>query len=477
MLQAFLESSADRLPDKVALICGGQRFTYREVESQANRQAHALMAAGVRRFDRVVIYLDNSISTVTAIFGSLKAGAVFVVVNPATKGEKLTYILNDCGAKALITDSDKWQGGAPVPEIVPPTPNALLPSHRPGSQCIDIDLAALIYTSGSTGKPKGVMLTHLNMLSAAKSITTYLENTPEDIVLNVLPLSFDYGLYQVLMMFKVGGTLVLERSFVYPYEMIEILLQKKVTGLPIVPTLLAMLLQMDLSKWEFPSLRYITTTAAVLPVNHLAKLRAMLPGVKIFSMYGLTECKRVSYLPPEQIDIRPTSVGRAIPNSEVYILDGELVVRGSHVMKGYWNLQEESEKVLKPGQLPGEKVLHTGDLFRIDGEGYLYYLGRKDEMFKSRGEKVSPREIEDVLCSMPEIAEAAVTGVVDQVLGEAIHAFVVPANGVALSGSSVLQHCAKHLEEFLVPKYVTICEELPKLPNGKIDKLRLTAAK
>ncbi len=459
MVQGFLEDSADSYPDKVALVCGERRVTYREVEMLANRQAHALIAAGVKRGDRVVIYLDNSVEAVAAIFGVLKANAVFVVVNPATKPDKLAYLIADCGATAVIDKKDPL--------------DAALPEHRPERSCIDIDLAALIYTSGSTGKPKGVMLTHLNMLTAARSITQYLENTGDDIVLNVLPLSFDYGLYQLLMMFKVGGTLVLERSFVYPFALVEIMMREKISGLPIVPTISAILLQLDLAKWQFPALRYITNTAAALPLAQILKLRALFPSVKLFSMYGLTECKRVSYLPPEQIDVRPTSVGRGMPNTEVYIVDGELVVRGAHVMKGYWNLPDETDKMLKPGPLPGEKVLHTGDLFRADEEGYLYFLGRKDDIIKSRGEKVSPREIEDVLCLMPGVAEAAVIGRPDPVLGEAIHAFVTPVNGTVLMPREILRHCAQRLEEFLVPKQVEVLASLPKSPNGKIDKKQL----
>jgi acyl-CoA synthetase (AMP-forming)/AMP-acid ligase II len=229
---------------------------------------------------------------------------------------------------------------------------------------IDIDLAALIYTSGSTGQGKGVMLTHLNIVSAATSISTYLENTADDIILNVLPLSFDYGLYQLLMTFKIGGTLVLERSFTYPREILNMIAREHVTGFPIVPTIGSILLQMDLGAYNLPDLRYITNTAAALPVEHIRKLRRAFPAVKIFSMYGLTECKRVSYLPPDQLDIRPGSVGRGMPNEEVYVVDehgervgpnvvGELVIRGANVMKGYWELPEETAQVLRPGPFVG----------------------------------------------------------------------------------------------------------------------------
>mgnify|MGYP001064100678 CR=1 FL=1 len=510
-VETFLELSAQRFPDKTALVCGNRRLTYSQIEEQCNRFAHALMAEGVERCDRVAVYLDNSVEAVISIFSSLKAGAVFLMVNPTTKVEKLTYILNDCRAKALITHAKKLQaikncwGQTPHLRIivVAGTDTAdmnntdkrfvfldqclhqrPLLSQPPTKKCIDIDLAALIYTSGSTGKPKGVMMTHLNIVSAATSITTYLENTPDDIIVNVLPLSFDYGLYQALMGFKIGGTVVLERDFTYPYAVIEKIIREKVTGFPIVPTISAILLRMDLRKYDFSSLRYLTNTAAALPTDHISKLRKLFPHVKIYSMYGLTECKRVSYLPPDQIDIRPTSVGKGMPNEEVYIVDeqgrragpgivGELVVRGANVMKGYWEMPEETERVLRPGPLPGEKVLYTGDLFRMDEEGYLYFVGRKDDIIKTRGEKVSPKEVENVLYSLEGVAEAAVFGVPDEVLGQAIKAVIALREGAYLTQEDVLRHCAQHLEDFMVPKYVEFRDTLPKTATGKISKREL----
>jgi len=280
---------------------------------------------------------------------------------------------------------------------------------------------------------------------------------------------------------------LLERSFTYPYRIIELLNQEHVTGFPIVPTISAVLLQLDLSAHRFPALRYITNTAAALPTDHIRRLRDLFPDVKIFSMYGLTECKRVSYLPPDQIDIRPTSVGRGMPNEEVYVVDdtgqrasagtvGELVVRGSNVMKGYWELPEETDRMLKPGPLPGEKVLHTGDLFRMDEEGYLYFVGRKDDIIKTRGEKVSPREVEDVLHAMPGVAEAAVIGVPDEVLGEAIKAVVRPQVGAKLTAEEVIHWCSLKLENFMVPKFVEFQGEFPKTLTGKISKRELAMA-
>jgi amino acid adenylation domain-containing protein len=512
-LEEFLEHSAERSPDKTALVCGARRLTYGQIENQANQLAHTLLAHGLERCDRAVVYAGNTVETAIAVFAILKAGGVFVLVNPTTKQDKLAYFLNNCRATILVTAGKllmpAMAAAAQAPYLhsvlvsglseeraLPVAPSLRVcslegemeaqPTHRCPRRNIDIDLAALIYTSGSTGQPKGVIMTHLSMVAAATSITTYLENTSWDIIINLLPLSFDYGLYQWLMACKIGGTLVLEQSFLYPHAVLETLVRERVTGFPIVPTISSLLLQLDLSKYRFPDLRYITNTAAALPAEHIRQLRNLFPTVKLFSMYGLTECKRVSYLPPSQVDVRPGSVGRGMPNEEVYVVDdqgarvpagamGELVVRGANVMKGYWELPEETEKVLKPGPFPGERVLHTGDLFRTDDEGYLYFVGRKDDIIKTRGEKVSPREVENVLYAHPGIAEAAIIGVPDPVLGNAVCAFVSPKPGTTLNEREVLGFCADRLEDFMVPKLVRIRETLPKSANGKIAKKELAA--
>jgi long-chain acyl-CoA synthetase len=512
LLNHFLEKSAEKFPDKIALVCQGERLTYQQINSSANRLAKGLKDFGVERGDRVAIFLENSVESVLSIFGILKADAVFVVINPTTKKDKLAYILNNCRVKALITGSDKTDllkevlqkthsvksvilTGKQESEVKMFLPDKRVfyfdkvlgsyPDNSLENKNIDLDLASIIYTSGTTGNPKGVMLSHLNMVSAASSITQYLENTSDDVILNVLPLSFDYGLYQILMGFKIGGRVILEKSFLYPYVIIELILKEKVTGFPGVPTIFAILLQLeDLKKQNFDSLRYISNTAAALPIAFIKKIRETFPKAKLYSMYGLTECKRVSYLPPEELDRRPGSIGKGMPNEEVYIVNesgqkvetgevGELVVRGSNVMLGYWELPEETAKVLKPGPLPWERVLYTGDLFRMDEEGFLYFVGRKDDIIKCRGEKVSPKEIENVLYNLEGVLEAAVVGVPDEILGQAIKAFVVLKEGIPLSEKDVLRHCQKNLEDFMVPKSVEIVETLPKTDSGKIRKVGL----
>lgn len=507
LLHGFLEGSFERHPDKTALVAGDRRLRYADVESAANRLAAALRAGGVGYGDRVVTYLDNTAESAIAVWGILKADAAFVVLNPTMKAEKLAYVLGNCRAAGFVTHRSKWEAasgparGTPSLRTVvvagdPPAaagePFAIrgwdeiqssFPAERPARRAIDIDLAALIYTSGTTGNPKGVVLTHRNMVSASTSITTYLENRPDDVILSVLPLSFDYGLYQAIMAAQFGGTLVLERSFLYPYAVIETLKKERATGFPIVPTISAILLQMEEPRKEsFPSLRYLTNTAAALPVSHIRGLRELFPGARLYSMYGLTECKRVSYLPPEQLDIRPTSVGRGMPNEEVYLVDdhdrpitepgvvGQLVVRGANVMQGYWELPGETARALRPGRWPWEKTLYTGDLFRMDEEGYLYFVARGDDIIKTRGEKVSPKEVENALYEHPDVLEAAVVGVPDATLGEAIKAYVVARPGRTLAAKEIVAHCLRHLEDFMVPKIVEFRESLPKTSTGKITK-------
>jgi long-chain acyl-CoA synthetase len=507
-VERFLTESADRHPGRTALVAGSKRLTYSELDRASDSLAKALVLNNVRRGNRVVMFMGNCWETVVGIFAVLKAGAVLVPLNPSTRADKLTYVLKDCRATAVLTQAHLFPtakvavGNAPSVSLTiiagsreslsgtgrirfEDALNTELPKHLkdPG---IELDLAMLVYTSGSTGLPKGVMMTHQNVVAAATSITTYLENTAGDIILNVLPISFDYGLYQVLMAAKAGATLVLEKSFEFPHVIFETMKAERVTGLPLVPTIAAMILQMkDLKVDDFPYLRYITNTAAALPPAHIARLQELFPQAKIFSMYGLTECKRCTYLPPDELARRPDSVGIAIPGTEAYVVSeagkglgpgetGELVIRGPHVMKGYWENPEATARALRDGPHPWEKVLYTGDLFRSDADGFLYFLGRKDDLIKSRGEKVSPKEVENVLYQLAGIAEAAVIGVPDPILGHAIKAVIALAPGARLTDRDIIRHCASHLEDFMVPKVIQFRDALPKTESGKISR-RLVA--
>jgi long-chain acyl-CoA synthetase len=507
LLHEFLATSVAQKPDKVALVCDNHAYTYAQLAQRAAQLALELQRRGVARGDRVALFLDNGIELVAGVFAALAAGAVFMPVNPLTKADKLAYMLNDSRATALVTSASlasvyedalalnrsvlscivAGHGEARDHRIVrypePMTNDSMAPED---AGLIDQDLASIIYTSGSTGDPKGVMLTHLNMVSAARSVSTYLGLRHDDVIICVLPLAFDYGLYQLLMSVRVGATLVLERSFTFPVKVLERMVQHKVSVFPGVPTIFSMLMNIGtLSSYDLHALRMITNTAAALSEEHIRQLRGLFPQAQLFSMYGLTECKRVTYLPPEQLDIRPTSVGRGMPNEEVWLVDesgrrlpngstGELVIRGSNVMRGYWEKPEETAKRLKPGPIPGEMILHSGDIFRTDEEGYLYFVARKDDIIKSRGEKVSPREVENALYALEGVYEAAVVGVPDPLLGQAVKAFVVLKQGYRYSERDVIKHCIGRLENFMAPKHVEFVDALPKTDTGKIKKTGLT---
>ncbi len=510
LLHEFFFETAVRDPNKIALVCDGHRYSYADLGTRINTLAHTLRESGVKRGDRVALFLDNSVELAVGVYATLTIGAVFMPVNALTKQDKLAYLLNDSRAAALVTDialeniwvealaenksviaaivvnGDATNFAESVASRCVPYPTNLISIKITEPATIDCDLASIIYTSGSTGEPKGVMLTHLNMVSAARSVSGYLELKPDDIIICVLPLAFDYGLYQLLMSIKVGATLVLERSFVFPIKVLEIMVKENVTVFPGVPTIFSLLMNLKgLEKFDLAALRKITNTAAALSEEHIRRLRALFPQAILYSMYGLTECKRVTFLPPDQLDIRPTSVGRGMPNEEVWLVDdagnrlpngstGELVIRGSNVMRGYWEKPAETAKRLKPGPNVGEMVLYSGDLFRTDEEGWLYFVARRDDIIKSRGEKVSPREVENAIYSLEGVQDVAVIGIADEVLGQAIKAFIVQREGFSLTEREVIRHCLGHLENFMAPKVVEFVIELPKTDTGKIKKTSLS---
>ncbi|MDP3541028.1 MAG: AMP-binding protein [Elusimicrobiota bacterium] len=507
LVQEFLRRSAALRPQATALVCGERRFTYERLEASANRLAGALAGKGVRRGDRVALYLDNSPECVIGIFAALKAGAAFVAISRGAKPDKLLAILNDCSASAVILDVAALGQGLleRLPEEAPslrtvvacggaPRPSdpllldfaavqASFPDQVPAVRAIDLDLACLIYTSGTTGESKGVMCDHGNMVFAAETIARYLKHSERDVVLSVLPLAFSYGLYQLLATFAAGGTLVLEESFAFPELVLERMAREGATGFAAVPSIFARLLSMDLNGVDLSALRYLTNAAAGLPVEQVRSVRLLFPGAELYLMHGLTEVARTMYLPPDQVDARPASSGLPLDGTELWLEDeegrrlgpgeaGELIVRGRHVMRGYWGAPELSARRFRPGALPGERVCCSGDLFYTDAQGYYYFVSRKDDMIKSRGRKVAPREAEDILYRIPGVLEAAVIGIPHPELGQAVKAFIV-APGAGLIEAAVIAHCRKHMEEFMVPRAVEFVTELPKTASGKLRRMDL----
>lgn len=494
-IERYLQDSAARDGARTAIVAGETRLSYAHFLDLSTRMASTFRVNGIGPGDRVLILLDNGWQAAVTIFATWIAGAVICPVNPSSKNARLAQIAQDCRPAMVVAEArlahlvQNTAELADIPRLVTGDAGSfdaaieaepLVSEALPGT-----DLAALIYTSGSTGEPKGVMLAHENMDAAARSITTYLENTASDIILVVLPLSFGYGLSQLVTAMLVGATLVIEKSFAFPQVIFEKIRDEQVTGFPLVPTMAAMMLQArDRDAAYFASLRYMTSAAAPLPLAHVDGLRTFLPQARLYIMYGQTECTRATWLPPEDIDLRRGSVGVAIPGTYAEVIDeageplpagtvGELVISGPHVMRGYWQNEGATRRALRPALDTGALRLHTGDLFTADADGYLTFVARMDDIIKSRGEKVAPKAVEDVLCRMPGIAEALVVGVPDDVLGQVVKAVVV-ATDPALTERDVMRFCAKNLEDHMVPKLVEFRDALPKTDSGKASR-RLAA--
>ena len=507
MLHDFLNQAAHRSPDVQAMTAGEATLTYGQLGHDATALARSLRASGVQPGDRVIVFSPNTITAAVGFWAVVMCGAVVVMISPRTPARKLAWVLKDADAAALITEESLVGVAAEAgltklrAVVVAGPPSALADltnsvtlddAIAAGSHAADdlpvpgpSDLAALIYTSGSSGEPKAVMVTHDNVDAAATSICGYLGLTSRDVLLCALPLSFDYGLYQMIMSVKVGARLILERSFDLPGQILNTIVREGVTVFPGVPTMFAMLAQLrSLERWDLTGVRTITSTGSALASQQVAWLRGAFPRAQIFSMYGLTECKRCTYLPPVDLERKPDSVGVAIPGNEIWLVDaddrpvaagevGQLVVRGPTVMAGYWRRPEETARRLRPGPDPRESVLYTGDLCRLDDDGYLYFVSRMDDVIKSRGEKVAPAEVEAALRSSPGVLEAAVVGRPDQVLGQAIHAFVVVDDRSQLTPAVLRAACRERLEPFMVPQTIEIVDTVPRTANGKIEKAAL----
>ena len=489
-----LSAAASSNPERIAVVAGDDELTCGELDRRVTALAAVLRGRGIGRGDRVATLLPNGIEAAVAIYGVLRSGAAFSPVNPTIKAERLTALLADLGAAAVICDEQRSAvaheaaGSTPVIDDLgalgaPGGSDAADAGPAPGP--LEIDLAAVIYTSGSTGDAKGVTLSHRNMAFVADSIIDYLRIGPEDRILCVLPLSFNYGLYHLLMSIRTGATLVLEPGFQFPGRVVGLLAEQRITGLPGVPTVFQTLLSLrGIGERDYPHLRFVTNAGAALPEATVRGVRATFPDADLFLMYGLTEATRVAYLPPALVDEHPTAVGLAIPGTEAWVGDesgqplpagevGELFVRGAHVMQGYWNDPEGSAERLHPGRWPWERTLGTNDLFRLDDEGLLHFVSRRDDVIKSGGEKVAPREVEEVLTALDGVAQAAVVGVADELLGESVRAHVTAAEGVQLDPARLRRECAGHLETHKVPREIVIEDELPRTPNGKVDRLAL----
>lgn len=505
-LHHLLAGAAAATPDAPALTYRDAELTYAETWRMAENAAAQLLECGIVRGDRVAIYLEKRLETVGAIFAASAAGAMFVPINHVLKPAQVGHILADSGARLLVTSADRLAQLAEILEQTdvedvvvvgpsPKTPPVGIRVHGWGERAdagafvepsvIDSDPAAILYTSGSTGRPKGVVLSHRNLIVGAESVSSYLGNTSADVILSVLPLSFDAGLSQVTTAFAVGAHCVL-MNYLLPREVAKLCAKHGVTGLTCVPPLWLQLLDVPWPDEARESLRYFANTGGRMPRAALARLREIFPAASPFLMYGLTEAFRSTYLDPAEVDRRPDSIGRAIPNAEILVLrpdgspcapgeEGELVHRGPLVGLGYWNDPERTAERYRPLTRPGQEwrapevAVWSGDTVRVDGEGFLYFVGRRDDMIKTSGYRVSPTEIEEAAYSTGLVRDAVALGVADDALGQRI-AIIVTATGDALDAAELIAALRQKLPMYMVPATVRILDELPRSPNGKFDR-------
>jgi acyl-CoA ligase (AMP-forming) (exosortase A-associated) len=518
LLNELVAVSAARTPAAPALTYGAATLSYAELDAAVRGFASGLMGLGLARGERVAIYLEKRFETVIASFGAPAAGGVFVPLNPLLKPEQVGFILRDCEVRVLVTSPDRLallgetlaacpslrhvistngQGSAPVP--VHDWAALLASPAQAGHRVIDTDMTAILYTSGSTGRPKGVVLSHRNMVAGAKSVASYLDNRASDTLLAALPLSFDAGFSQLTTAFHAGARVVL-LNYLMPRDVLKAMEREKVTGLTAVPPLYIQLTQLEWPAAINGQLRYFANTGGRMPRATLDLLRAKAPSAQPFLMYGLTEAFRSTYLPPEEVDRRPDSIGKAIPNAEILVLredgsecapdePGELVHRGALVGLGYWNDAEKTAERYKPLpassagaggreaglQLP-EYAVFSGDNVRRDAEGFLYFIGRRDEMMKTSGYRVSPTEVEEVLYATGLVGECVAFGVDHETLGQAIQVIATRPEGASELDLPALQAaCKARMPAYMVPHGIEVqAGPLPRNPNGKIDRKTLS---
>lgn len=505
-LHDLLAQAAERTPAASALTYKDAAVTYVELWRVVRSAAAQLSALGVRRGDRVAIYLEKRIETVAAIFATSLAGGVFVPINPVLKPAQVEHILRDSGARLLVTSADRL---GPLTQVIVEsavddvvvvgtggegtdgTGVAVHPWDEGGdggpatSGAIDIDPAAILYTSGSTGRPKGVVLSHRNLIVGAESVSAYLENTADDVILSALPLSFDAGLSQVTTAFSVGAHVIL-MNYLLPREVPKLCELHGVTGLTGVPPLWVQLADLTWPEGTAGRLRYWANTGGRMPRAVLDRLRGVFVDAKPFLMYGLTEAFRSTYLDPAQVEQRPDSIGKAIPNAEILVVrpdgttcepgeEGELVHRGALVGMGYWNDPDRTAERYRPVHHPGQEwrtpelAVWSGDTVVADEEGFLYFVGRRDDMIKTSGYRVSPTEIEEAAFATGLVRDAVAVGVDDASIGQRVVLVAAPTRP-QLDADELTRALRKLLPLYMLPSQIVARDDLPRSPNGKYDR-------
>ena len=508
LLHDLILQAADQSPERECLVARRDRLDLATLAGLTRDFAAGLLADGFEQRSRVGVYLPKSIEAVSTVFGTCAARGIAVPINPVLKGAQAAHILRDSGATVLVTSPERLPALAEhldalpalrqvvVVGAAPETPPASLVvtpidafsglGTNPLPKAIDSDVALLMYTSGSTGRPKGVVLTHRNVVAGAKSVASYLGNSPDDRILAVLPLSFDAGFSQLTTGFLSGATVVLH-DYLLPKDTLAVALREKITGITAVPPLWMQLAGLEWPDEARASMRYFANTGGKMPRTLLERLRSLFPDASPFLMYGLTEAFRSTYLPPSEVDNRPDSIGKAIPNAEVLVVNdagdicgpdepGELVHRGALVAQGYWNDPEKTAQRFKPapgddGTVPiTEVAVWSGDIVRRDADGYLYFVGRNDEMIKSSGYRISPTELEEALYASGLLAETAAFGVDAGAIGHEIVVYATPRAGEAADTKALLKYCRQQMPTYMIPSEIIWRDALPRSPNGKIDR-------
>ncbi len=486
-LDDMLKASVMRYGPREALVVKNQILSYSELGLAVDKMAKQLQQKGVAKGDRVAVWLPKQIEVVVALFAATSIGAVFVPINPALKPRQVDYILSDCSATTLVTTKARsvllsagWQADAAAP--------LLFNTTSPPKTQVDVPdtLAAILYTSGSTGNPKGVMLSQANLCTGTVSVAGYLGITQNDRILCVPPLSFDYGLNQVLTALISGATAILH-DYLLPNDVLKVAEQYRITGLPGVPPMWSQLVDAVWPAALAGQIRYITNTGGRMPRAVFDKLRLHLPHSDIYLMFGLTEAFRSTYLDPRLADVLPHSIGKAIPYAEVRVVRpdgmetadgeaGELVHMGPLVALGYWQDDARTQARFRPAPTCATSVtlgtisVWSGDTVVRDKNGFLSFVARHDDMIKTSGYRVSPTEVEEVLYASGQIADAIVTGVPDDTLGQLIVAAVSSKNGEAVNTEMLLKFCRQQLPGFMVPYALQVVPDLPRNPNGKLDR-------
>ncbi len=507
----LITDTVEKTPNAVAIEHKDVSLTYAELSTFIKAAAGLYVELGLQKDERIAIYLDKCPEYVFAMFGATLAAGIFVPINSVLKPEQVAYILRDCNVRILVTSSSRLNTLAKIipdchdlraiittdqPESLPELTGLMITTWQDSrdfnlenGRRIDADIASILYTSGSTGKPKGVILSHNNMVAGAESVSQYLKNSPNDRILSVLPFSFDYGLSQLTTAFSAGATTVL-LNYLLPRDVVRAVEKYRITGLAAVPPLWIQLSLLDWPDTATKSLRYITNSGGALSGATLSALKKKLRDSDIYLMYGLTEAFRSTYLPPSEIDKKPGSIGKAIPNAEIAVVrpdgtpcapdePGELIHRGCLVAMGYWNDKKRTAERFKPvpNQVVGatipEYAVWSGDIVKMDSEGYFYFVSRQDDMIKTSGYRVSPGEIEEVIYATGFVDEVVALGVPHPLLGQAIVVVITPPANKEFDELALINECKAKFPTYMVPADIKKRSSLPRNPNGKIDRKKL----